>query len=157
MANEIWHDYPSGSSLDAYVFKKTDDEVFNEADGGDTWEAWNDANVLLYDVPMTDQGGDYYSVDFPAVITTAGTYRTVVALRAGGTAAVGDLRIAQGEIFWDGTAEITISTTTTDISGLETKIDVLDANVDQLIVDQNKVLIVTDDTEKPPSLQITVE
>ncbi|GAF78496.1 unnamed protein product, partial [marine sediment metagenome] len=49
---------------------------------------------------MTDQGGDYYSVDFPSVITnsTVQAYRVVIALRAGANAAVGDIRIAQGEI-----------------------------------------------------------
>ena len=109
MANEIWHDYPSGNNLDAYIFRKTDDAVFDENDGGDTFETWADGNVANYDVPMTDQGGDYYSVDFPAVITTSGIYRVAIALRAAGTAAVGDRRIAQGEISWDGASEIVIS------------------------------------------------
>ncbi len=107
MANEIWHNFPSGDSLDAYVFAKTDDTVFDENDGGDTFETWEDGNVANYDIPMTDQGGDYYSVDFPLVITTPGAYRVAIVRRLGGTAAVGDLRIAQGEIDWSGTSEIT--------------------------------------------------
>jgi hypothetical protein len=106
MANEIWHNYPEANNLDVYVFNKTNDNVFDNADGGDTWEVWADGNVLNYDIPMTDHGGDYYSVDFPAAITTAGVYRIAIALRAGANAAVGDTRIAQGEIHWDGTAEI---------------------------------------------------
>ncbi len=112
MSNEIWHNYPSGNSLDAYVFKKADDKVFVESDGGDTFEDWVNGNVLTYDIPMTDNGGDYYSVDFPAVITnsTLQPYRVAIALRAGGSAAVGDRRIAQGEIQWDGTSEVDIGT-----------------------------------------------
>lgn len=116
MAGEIWHNYPSGNDLDAYVFKKTDDTVFDEDDGGDTFEAWEDGNVLNYDVPLTDHDGDYYSVDFPAVIVTDDIYRVVIALRAGVDAAVGDRRIAQGEINWDGSAEITPSVLLTEQS-----------------------------------------
>ena len=119
MSNEIWHNFPSGENLDAYVFKKTNDQVFDQADGGDTFEVWVDGNVLNYDIPMTDQGGDYYSVDFPAVITTAAVYRIAIGKRAGASAAVGDLRIAQGEIYWDGTAEEDISTVSTQLDGLK--------------------------------------
>ena len=122
MSNEIWHNFPSGENLDAYVFKKTNDQVFDQADGGDTFEVWVDGNVLNYDISMTDQGGDYYSVDFPAVITTAGVYRVVIAKRAGGSAAVGDLRIAQGEIYWDGTAEEDISTLSDQNVGLTSSV-----------------------------------
>ncbi len=107
MANELWHNFPSGSSLDAYVRKKTDDEVFDENSGTNTFEVWQDGNVANYDIPMADNGGDYYSVNFPAIITTSGVFRVAFKLRAGGTAAVGDLVLAQGEIEWDGTTEIT--------------------------------------------------
>ena len=116
--NELWHNFPSGDTLDAYIFKKTDDTVFDQADGGDTFEAWVDGNVANYDIPMTDQGGDYYTVDFPTVITTAGVYRIAIARRVGGTAAVGDKRIAQGEIYWSGTAEEDIATMTDQLDGL---------------------------------------
>lgn len=104
--NEIFHDYPSGNNLDAYIRRKTDNKVFDESDGGDTFETWVDGNVLNYDIPMTDHGGDYYSVDFPAVITTPGVYRAIVSVRAGANAAVGDTRVAQGEGYWDGSGEI---------------------------------------------------
>ncbi len=115
--NEIWtNNFPSGNNLDAYVRKKTDDKVFDETDGGDTFETWVNGNVANYDIPMTDNGGDYYSVNFPAVITTTGVYRVVIALRADGTAAIGDKKIAQGELTWDGSAEIDIFTLDTTIN-----------------------------------------
>jgi len=97
--------------LYAVIHKKTDDEVFDQADGGDTWEAWNDANVGNYDVAMTDHDGDYYSVDFPTVITTAGVYRvTIFRQAAGAPHADNDASIAQGEIHWSGSAEIDTTT-----------------------------------------------
>lgn len=112
MANEIWHNYPSGSNLDAYVFKKADDKVFDQADGGDTFETWADGNVLNYDIPMADQGDGHYTVDFPTVITNSvqQAYRAAIKVRSGGSAAVGDIAVAQGEIIWDGTAEVDIGT-----------------------------------------------
>lgn len=110
MANEIYGKYSSGNNLDAYVFNKANDEVFDEADGGDTFETWADGSVLNYDIPMTDQGDGFYSVDFPSVITTEGIYRVVIKLRVGVNAAVGDIGLFQGEIHWNGSAEIDTST-----------------------------------------------
>ena len=112
MSNEIWHNYPSGNKLDAYIWRKPDDEIFDQADGGDTFEIWADGNVLNYDNPMADNGGDYYSVDFPSAIKTPGTYRVAVTVRSGANAAVGDIRIAQGEIYWSGAGEINTFTET---------------------------------------------
>ncbi len=107
MSNEIWHNLDEGNTLYAIIRKKDDDEVFDENDGGDTWEPWQDANVGNYDVPMTDHDGDYYSVDFPAVIATSGVYRVTVFLRAGvAPHADNDTSLAQGEIYWDGSEEI---------------------------------------------------
>lgn len=145
MPNEIWHNFPSGDNLDAYVFKKTNDQVFDQADGGDTFEVWADGNVLNYDVPMTDQGGDYYTADFPSVITTAGVYRIAIALRTGGSAAVGDVRIAQGEVSWDGSAEIDIFTLDTtindDVIGADgDTLETLSDQMDALITEEDKVL-----------------
>ncbi len=110
MSNEIWHNFSSGSKLDAYVWRTTEDTVFDESDGGDTFETWVDGNVLNYDIPLTDHGGDYYSVDFPAAIKIPGIYRAVIAVRAGANAAVGDFRISQGEGYWDGAGEINLFT-----------------------------------------------
>jgi hypothetical protein len=107
MANEIYAKYESGFNLDAYVFQKTTDQVFDVADGGDTFEVWSDGNVLNYDIPMTDQGGGFYTVDFPSVITTEGIYRVIIKLRDGVNAVVGDFGIFQGEISWDGENEDT--------------------------------------------------
>ena len=113
MANELWHSYEEGKTIYALIWKKTDDKVFDQADGGDTFETYVEANIDNYDVAMTNQGdgasgySDYYTADFPSVIVTAGVYRIQILLRVGGTInADNDIVIAQGEFYWNGDREI---------------------------------------------------
>ncbi len=106
--NEIYATYSSGFNLDGYVFRKSDDKVLILATG--VFETWNDANVLTYDIPLTDIGDGDYSEDFPAIVTAEGVYRVKIKLRLGANAAVGDLGLFQGEIDWDGQKEITMLT-----------------------------------------------
>ena len=62
---------------------------------------------------LTDQGGDYYSVDFPATITIDAieAYRIAIFLQAGANPAVSDYALYHGEIFWDGVEEIDVGAT----------------------------------------------
>ena len=53
MANEIYQKYSSGFDLDAYVFRKSDDFVYDVA--GDAFELWVDGNVQ---VNLTIRGFD---------------------------------------------------------------------------------------------------
>ncbi len=70
---------------------------------------------------------NYYTVNFPTDITT-GVYRIQIFLQAGGSAhADNDTEIAQGEIYWDGTAEIDIFTLDTSIND-----DIIGADGDTL-------------------------
>ena len=62
-----------------------------------------------------------------------GAYRIVIAVRAGANAAVGDKRIAQGEIHWDGSAEVGITT--------------IDALIDTVKADTAAILVDTDTIE----------
>ena len=62
---------------------------------------------------MTDNDGDYYSVDFPTSITGTdlATYRITIFLQDGGGPVVDvDIAVAQGEIFWDGVSEVDLGT-----------------------------------------------
>ena len=59
---------------------------------------------------MTVTAGDYHSVDFPAGITTVGVYRVQIREKAGASPDTDDKPVAQGEIYWSGTAEQTIQT-----------------------------------------------
>ena len=113
MSNEIWHSYPSGNNLYALVFRKSDDFIWDVGDSAfEAVGTWNDARAGECDIVMTDQGGDYYTVDFPSAITdtTLQAYRTEVRVRAGGSPDTDDRPVAQGEIQWDGTSEVDIGT-----------------------------------------------
>jgi len=111
MSNEIWHSYDSAKVLYAFVIRASDDYIW---DVGDTaFEAigtWNDARADECDIPMTVTAGDYHSVDFPAGITTVGVYRVQIREKAGASPDTDDKPVAQGEIYWSGTAEQTIQT-----------------------------------------------
>ena len=115
--NEIYHSYEEGNTLYALIWRKSDDKVFDQSDGGDTFEVYVEANIGNYDVAMTNQGdgvggySTYYSVDFPAVITTEGVYRVQVMLQAAGSPhADNDIAFAQGEMYWDGITELDLFT-----------------------------------------------
>ena len=110
MANEIWHSYQDGSTLYALIWRQTDDKVYDAVAGADTFDTYADADIDTYDIPLTAAGttGDYYSVDFPVDIG-AGVYRVQVMLQAGvDPDADDDTPVAQGEIYWDGSAEIAV-------------------------------------------------
>ena len=155
MANEITHSYDSTLSLYCFVRRVSDQYIY---DVGDTaFEAlgtWNDARAGECDIVMV-ASGDTHWADFPAV--AAGVYFVEVREKAGANPDTDDRSVAQGVMYWDGTAEITPSTDSADLTTLEAKIDIIDTNVDDLIVDQNKVLNVVDETRKIPTIQVIVE
>ena len=108
MAREIYHTYPSGETLYAFIRQKSDDTV--NIQGTNNFEVWVDGNIGTYDHPMTDRGGDYYTVDFESAIDvdTVTVYRIEIFLQAGGSPALDDIPVAQGEFYWDGDNEIDI-------------------------------------------------
>lgn len=140
MANEIWNSFEEGKTLYALIWRKTDDKVYDVVAGSDTFDTYADADIDTYDVVLANlDDSDYYSVDFPSGIS-AGTYRVQILWQIGGSIdADADEVIAHGEIDWDGTAEITPST-------INTKIDTLDTNVDLVLVEQQRVNNVYDET-----------
>lgn len=109
MANEIWHSYDEAKTLYALIWRKTDDKVYDAAAAADTFDTYTDADILDYDVPLTNHvDSDYHSVDFPSDISF-GTYRVQIMEQIGGAIdADVDKAVAQGEINWDGTEEINI-------------------------------------------------
>jgi hypothetical protein len=109
VSNEIYMTYDEGNTLYALIWRKSDDLVWNNTDS--TFDTYTDVDIDKYDVVLTQQvDSDYYSVDFPAAITGEGVYRVQVMLQPGVIDADADFGIAQGEISWDGTAEIDIFT-----------------------------------------------
>jgi MinD-like ATPase involved in chromosome partitioning or flagellar assembly len=66
--------------------------------------------------------------DFPVV--AAGNYIVQIRERAGASPDTDDAIISQGQMVWDGTAEVLPSDITADIAALEAKVDIIDTNVD---------------------------
>lgn len=109
-ANEVHQPYAVGSNL---YFR-----VFNAA--GQVWRTdtaafgnWADGQVTNYDVALTGTGGSFYVGSFPNL--DDGDYSVVAYLRADGTPAVSDGVISGATMFWKDGAEITISTTLSDL------------------------------------------
>ena len=122
MANEIYATFNDGETLYALIWRKTDDKVFNNTTNA--FVTYTDAAIDDLDIPLTniESVSDYYSADFPTAITDAGVYRVQIMLQAGVTIDADlDTGLFQGEISWDGTAEINIYT-------LDTSINVLNAS-----------------------------
>ncbi len=103
--NEIWHSYDEAGTLYALIWRQSDDKVWNDTDS--QFDTYTDADILKYDIPLTNHvDSDYHSADFPSAIAD-GVYRVQVMLRIGGAIdADADLPVAQGEIYWDGSAEV---------------------------------------------------
>jgi len=123
------------------IYEPSTGKIFNNATNAfEAIGTWNDARADVCDVPLTAIG-DMHFVDFPIEIT-AGTYDVQIRLRAGATPVVlttVDFLISQGQICWDGTAEIVLST--------------IDTNVDTLITNQGKVNNITEQKEDDLTLQ----
>ena len=120
IANEIWCNDDEGATYYAVIWRKSNDQLCIVA--GDTSEAWVDANIGNYDVPLTGHDGDYYSADFPTAITTEGVYRITIFKQAGGSPhADNDTSEFQGELYWNGSEEVniyTVNQTSTSVTNI---------------------------------------
>ena len=126
MANEIWHSYDEAYTLYALIWRQTDDKVYDAVAAANTFDTYTDADIATYDVPLTNHAdSDYHSVDFPSSIS-AGVYRVQIFHQIGVIDADADVAVAQGEIYWDGSAEI-------NLTSLDTLIDVITANTAKVV------------------------
>ena len=111
MADEITHNFVTGQTLYACRFQ-TDGNVFLTSGASD--EVWGTGgrDADDYDVQMTEEDScGHYKADFDASSNiAAGVYHVVVYLQSGANPVDADVALAQGEIYWDGTNEITLST-----------------------------------------------
>lgn len=144
MANEIWHTFDEARTLYGLIFRKTDDKVWNDTDS--QFDTYTDADILKYDIPLTNHAdSDYHTADFPSAITS-GVYRVQIMEQiGGGIDADADIGAAQGEIYWDGTAEINIFTLDTsindDVIGADgDTLESLSDQLDDLSAEDSKVL-----------------
>ena len=159
MANEIWHSYDEAYTLYALIWRQTDDKVYDVVAGSDTFDTYTDADIDDYDVPLANHAdSDYHSVDFPSGIS-AGIYRVQVMHQIGGSIdADADIAVAQGEIYWDGTAEVTLYTLSeSDVAAIVAKLpddyimgssvtDSMDDEINAIVANLGQVHQVEDET-----------
>ena len=112
MAEEVKHNHVTGKTLYFCRFLQSNSNVMlaNPA----TNEVWGTGGRIAdhYDVQMSEEGGSgHYTGDFASGGTIgAGTYYVAVYNQAGGSPVDSDVAIAQGAIYWSGTAELDLYT-----------------------------------------------
>jgi hypothetical protein len=113
MANELQADYKTGETLYAARFQPEGNVFITDGSADQVW-----SDPTLYNVTMTENGnGGHYEGDFDASANIAeGTYQVTVFLQTGASPANGDPQLYKGEIYWDGTSELTIFTLDNSIS-----------------------------------------
>jgi len=127
MANEITHNWTSGLTLYFCCFQQ-DGDVF--LTGGASDEVWGTGGRTAddYDEAMTEEAtSGHYKGSMAAGIGT-GVYQIQVRLQAGANPANTDIVIGQGEIYWDGSAEINPYTSISDLT-------IVDSNIDAILSD----------------------
>jgi len=146
MAGEIWHNYLTSKTLYAVVFATSGQVYLTAATGPEVWGAGgHDADH--YDVTMTETNvgnSQHYIGTFHADYA-AGVYRVTIYEQAGVNPADGDMPVAHGVMYWDGSASIDISTLDTSINddivgddgdtleSLSDQMDVLSAQKSQVL------------------------
>lgn len=111
---EVHHNYITGSTLYFCAFQPNGDVFLT---GGASDEVWgtDGRDADDYDEAMSENAPDGHFVG-TFTVAVAGVYQVTVYLQAGANPADADLAIAQGEIYWDGSAEINIFTLDTSIN-----------------------------------------
>lgn len=104
MAGEIQAAHLSGKNVYALV-RNAAGSVWN----GSAFVTYATANLSSYAITLTEQGtaSGYYAGTFPVV--SAGVYAVVAYERAGGSPAEGDTLVASGNLEWDGSAVVPLS------------------------------------------------
>lgn len=97
--NEIQVAYQSGSTLYVLIRNAAGSVYQTTTAGFVTYDA---GNLSTYAIALTDDGGGFYTADFPTAISAPATYAVVAYVRAGGSPATDDTAVASGEIVWSG-------------------------------------------------------
>ena len=125
MSNEITHNAVTGLTLYFCCFQQ-DGDVF--LTGGASDEVWGTGGHTAnnYDEAMTEEDASGHYKGSMAAGVGAGVYQICVYRQLGASPAAGDVALAQGEIYWDGSAEMNIST-------LDTLLDTVIASTGKVI------------------------
>ena len=107
MADEVFHNHITSSTLYSTRFQLDGDVFLTDGASDETWGK-DERDADSYDVTMPEDGlSGHYVGDFDTSANiSAGVYRVTVFLQAGGSPADTDIPIAQGVMYWDGTAEL---------------------------------------------------
>ncbi len=111
MANEIAHNTFTGETLYSCRWTLDGDVFLSDGSSSEEWGTDNrDADD--YDVAMAENAPDgHYIGEFDSNGNiVAGVYKVTVFLQAGANPDDSDLAVAQGEIIWSGSGEITVGT-----------------------------------------------
>lgn len=102
----------AGLTLD-FLVTSAAGQVWNRSGGG-AFEAYNSSHYSTYTTSMTEQGvaSALYLGNFPSTIP-AGVYGIVAKRRAGADPAETDAVVSQGELHWDGSAVVPLSSLAT--------------------------------------------
>lgn len=125
-ANEIRFAYDSSDSPTLYTIigRTTDANVWDACNTA--WAFWVNANEPNYANDMSLVRKDFYDVQFPTDITTAGIYPVTIYRQADTEPnMMDDLIIGKGEIVWDGSAEITDYTAYTERQAIPEDVNTL--------------------------------
>jgi hypothetical protein len=111
MAEEIKHNFGTGNTLYACRFLSNSNVMLSNPATNEVWGT-GARTADDYDVAMTEEGGSgHYTGDFASGGTiSAGVYHIVVYHQLGANPADSDPALAQGDIYWNGTAEETLQT-----------------------------------------------
>lgn len=111
MAEEVKHNYTTGLALYFCRFLANSNVMLANPATNEVWGT-DGRDADDYDVPMTEEGGSgHYTGDFASGGTIgAGTYHITVYNRATGTPIDSDIPLAQGQIYWSGSAELDLYT-----------------------------------------------
>lgn len=139
MANELYISSSASITPYAIIRRKSDGKVWN----GSSFATFTNADVASYDLPLNSQGGDFWTLDFPAGITAAGWYVAVYYDRAGGTPAITDTKLRETELYWGGTATSTGGTIPTDaqqVERIKAQIYEINLQIQQASIDDQNVM-----------------
>lgn len=129
MANEITKNYVSGLSLYFCCFQQNGDVFLT---GGASDEVWGTGgrNADNYDEAMTEEASSGHYKGSMAAGIGAGVYQ--ICVYVGASPADGDTQIGEGEIYWDGSAEINASTIDALIDTIITDLATAQADLDTI-------------------------
>lgn len=114
MSDEVTHNHVSGLNLYVCRFQQNGDVFLTDGASDEVWGTGG-RDAADYDVAMTEEANSgHYKCDFDAGSNIgAGVYQVTVYVRDGANPpANGDVILAQGEIYWNGTNELNASTIT---------------------------------------------